>query len=154
MRLPCFRHLSWRDEEGFSSCSICPYYRAVPTTPPKWHIASVNPRHVMLPSPRSRGLGLRIFVFSRGHLWVYFRYGPVARSPSLRWLCRSASSALLSSTDATPAKGLLTFIPVGLPPTEHLCFSWTHCLAKTSYTCILNDLAKSSIRTFPICFRL
>src|SRR5580704_8503416 len=29
----------------------------------------------------------------RGHLWVYFRYGPVTRSPSLRWLCRSASSA-------------------------------------------------------------
>jgi hypothetical protein len=28
------------------------------------------------------------------------------------------------------------------------------CLAKTSYTCKMNDLAQSSIRTFPISFRL
>ena len=85
----------------------------------------------MLPSPRKRWLGLRILVLFRGHLWVYFRYGPVTCSPSLRWLCRSASSALLSSADATQAKGLLAFAPVGLPPTEHVCLSWTHSLAKT-----------------------
>ncbi len=103
MRLPCFRHLSWRDEEGFSSCSICPCHRTVPTTPPECHVASVSPRHAMLPSPRSRGLGLRIFILFRGHLWVYFRYGPVTRSPSLRWLCRSASSASLSFADTTQA---------------------------------------------------
>jgi hypothetical protein len=130
MRFPCFRHLSWRDEEGFSSCSICPCHRAVPTTPPECHVASVSPRHAMLPSPRSRGLGLRIFILFRGHLWVYFRYGPVTRSPSLRWLCRSASSASLFSADTTQAKGRLTFAPVGLPPTEHVCFFWTHCFAK------------------------
>ena len=34
------------------------------------------------------------------------------------------------STDTTQAKGLLTFAPVGLPPTEHVCLSWTHSLAK------------------------
>jgi hypothetical protein len=46
---------------------------------------------------------------------------------------RSASSALLSSADATQAKGLLAFFtPVGLPPTEHVYLSWTHCLAKTT----------------------
>ncbi len=38
--------------------------------------------------------------------------------------------ALLSSADATQAKGLLAFTPVGLPPTEHVCFFWTHSLAK------------------------
>jgi hypothetical protein len=38
------------------------------------------------------------------------------RSPSPRWLCQSASSALLSSANAAQAKGLLTFAPVGLPP--------------------------------------
>ncbi len=32
------------------------------------------------------------FIFCRGHLWVHFRYGPVTRSPSHGWLCRSASS--------------------------------------------------------------
>src|SRR6516225_9986761 len=50
----CSAIFLWRDEEGFSSCSLCPCYRAVPTTPPKWHAASVSPRHVMLPSPRDR----------------------------------------------------------------------------------------------------
>src|ERR1039458_1021382 len=35
------------------------------------------------------------------------------------------------STDATQAKGLLAFAPVGLPPTEHVCLFWTHSLAKT-----------------------
>src|SRR5258707_5365797 len=34
------------------------------------------------------------------------------------------------STDTTQAKGLLTFTPVGLPPTEHVCLSWTHSFAK------------------------
>jgi hypothetical protein len=66
---------------------------------------------------------------------------------------RSASSALLSSADATQAKGLLAFFtPVGLPPTEHVYLSWTHCLAKRSYTCEMNDLAKSWIRSFPLRF--
>src|SRR6516162_11848220 len=81
-------------------------------------------------APR-QGARLPDLCLFRGHLWVYFRYGPATCSPSLQWLCRSASSASLSSADATQAKGLLTFAPVGLPPTEHICFSWTHCLAKT-----------------------
>ena len=56
--------LSLWDEEGFSSCLInmslspcCPYH------PPECHVASVSPRHAMLPSPRSRELGLRIYFF-------------------------------------------------------------------------------------------
>src|SRR6516225_6622493 len=73
-------------EEGFSSCSTCPCHRAVPTTPPECHVVSVSPRRAMLPSPRDRGLGFRILVLFRGHLWVHFRYGPVTCSPSLRWL--------------------------------------------------------------------
>jgi hypothetical protein len=50
-------------EEGFSSCLTCPCHRAVPTTPPECHVASVSPRHAMLPSLRSRELGLQIFIF-------------------------------------------------------------------------------------------
>ena len=115
-RSDLLQSISLWGEEGFSSCLTCPCRRAVPTTPPECHVASVSPRHAMLPSPRTRELGLRISVFFRGHLWVYFRYGPVTRSPSLRWLCQSASSTLLSSADAAQAKGLLTFAPVGLPP--------------------------------------
>src|SRR5580700_2156169 len=50
-------------EDGFSSCSTCPCHRAAPTTPPECHNVSVSPRHAMLPSPDSRGLGLRGLYF-------------------------------------------------------------------------------------------
>src|SRR6266513_3485162 len=89
----------------------CPYHPAGVSC----RLGQPAPCHAA-PSPRSRELGLRIYFFFRGHLWVYFRYGPVTRSPSLKWLCQPASSALLSSANAAQAKGLLTFAPVGLPP--------------------------------------
>ena len=102
------------------------------TTPPEWHAASVSLRRVMLPSPHKRGLGLRMSVFCRGHHWVHSRCGPVTRSPSRGWLCRSASSVSFPhSTDATHATGFLTLAPVGLTPTEHACLLWTHSCAKT-----------------------
>src|ERR1019366_3614641 len=44
----------------------------------------------------------------------------------------------VSSTDATQAKGLLTFTPVGLPPTEHVCLSWTHSPPKMKTTLMSN----------------
>jgi hypothetical protein len=53
---------------------------------------------------------------------------------------RSASSALLSSADATQAKGLLTFTPVGLLPTEDVYLSWTHSLAKIQNVFEMNSL--------------
>jgi len=59
-RSDLLQSISLWDEEGFSSCVTCPYHRAAPTTPPECHVASVSPRHAMLPSPRRRGLGLRI----------------------------------------------------------------------------------------------
>src|SRR6516165_8937760 len=62
----------------------------------------------------------------RGHLRVHLRYGPVTRSPSLRWLCQLASSASFPPRNATQATRSLTFIPVGLPPTEHASLRWTH----------------------------
>ena len=60
-------------------------------TPPKWQAASVSPRPVMLPSPRTRGLGLRNHIFSRPSL------GSLTLRPGdsltiLKWLRRSASS--------------------------------------------------------------
>jgi hypothetical protein len=53
---------------------------------------------------------------------------------------RSASSALFSSADATQAKGLLAFTPVGLPPTEHVYLSWTHSFAKILSGCDFNRI--------------
>src|SRR5258708_30538638 len=77
MRFPCFRHLSWRDEEGFSSCSIFSFHPAVPTTPPECHVASGRPRPSMLPSPPNRGLRLPIFFFFFGPLLVFFFFVPL-----------------------------------------------------------------------------
>jgi len=72
-RSDLFQSISLWDEEGFSSCLTCPCYRAAPTTPPECHVASVSPRHAMLPSSVGRRLGFRILFFFRGHFWVHFR---------------------------------------------------------------------------------
>src|SRR5712691_4239681 len=85
--------LSPWDEEGFSSCSTRPCHRAVATTPPECPAASVRLRPSMLPSalrPRARHSRVPHF---RGHLCIHFRYGPVTRSPSRRWLCQWASDS-------------------------------------------------------------
>ncbi len=109
--------ISRRDEDGFSSCTAHPCHRATPTTPPERIDASVRIRRPILPSSRTRRLGLRIFS-CRGHLWVHLHCGPVTRSPSRGWLCQSASEHLVSLLSATQATGLLTPALVGLTPTE------------------------------------
>ena len=75
--------------------------------------------------PNLEGSASGVHLF-RGHLWVHSRYGPVTCSPSQGWLCRSASSGFVSSTDAIQATGLLTVALVGLTPTEHASLCWTH----------------------------
>jgi hypothetical protein len=49
------------------------------------------------------------------------------------------------STDTTQAKGLLTFTPVGLLPTEHVCLSWTHSFAKITTDFEINSLRKRPV---------
>src|SRR5262245_59260243 len=70
--------------------------------------------------------------FFRGHHWVHLRCGPVTRSPSRRWLGRSASSASFPPRMRPKLRRFLTFPPVGLSPTEHVCLFWTHSCAKNS----------------------
>ncbi|MGB5613743.1 MAG: hypothetical protein WBM67_13930, partial [Sedimenticolaceae bacterium] len=41
--------LSDRDEDGFSSCSVCPCHRAAPTTPPERDTSTVSLRYHVLP---------------------------------------------------------------------------------------------------------
>ena len=50
-RSDLLQSISLWGEEAFSSYLTCPCHRAVPTTPPECHVASVSPRHAMLPSP-------------------------------------------------------------------------------------------------------
>src|SRR5262249_11800919 len=79
--------ISQRGEEGFSSCSMrCVTVLSLPA-PPERVAASARLRRPVLPSRGNRPLGLRALDVS-GPTHVHLRYGPVTRSPSLRWLCR------------------------------------------------------------------
>jgi len=119
------RKISFRDEEGFSSCSACPCHRAVATTPPEWMTVSISFRSPMLPSPYGCGLGLRGFHF-RGHPCVHFRYGPVTRSHP-QWNALSMGfRQSVSLIPAIQATGLLIVTLAGLSPAEHASLSWTH----------------------------
>jgi hypothetical protein len=94
--------ISRRDEDGFSSCSACPCHRAAPNHPAGVARRLVSSRHVMLPSPRSSGLGLRNHILSRPPL------GSRALRPgdSLAILTMASSVGFIrfvSSTDATQA---------------------------------------------------
>jgi len=102
-----------------------------PTTPPECHVASVSPapRHVAFIRRKDSASGSKFFFEATSGFT--FRCGPVTRSPSLTMALSVGFTSFVSSTGATQAKGLLTFTPVGLPPTEHVCPSWTHSLPKT-----------------------
>ena len=82
--------ISDRDEEGFSSCLVCPCQRAVATTPPEGSIRRPvrDQSYCLHPTAAGSTSGATHF---RGHLCIHFRYGPLTRSPPLRWLCRWAS---------------------------------------------------------------
>lgn len=92
--------ISPRDEEGFSSCSVCPCHRAVAPTPPKWTAVPISFRISMLPSPYGCRLGL----------WGFSLSGPPLRSLSLR-----PGDSLASLADCF-VNGLQV---VGLPCTCH-----------------------------------
>ena len=78
----------------------------------------------MLPSPDTRGLGLRSLILSRP-LWVHLHCGPVTRSPSRGWLCRSASTDSFPPLLRPKLRGSDSY-PGGLYPTEHASLCWTH----------------------------
>ena len=121
--------LSRRDEDGFSSCSTCPHPRAVPPTPPKCPAASVRLPPVLLPSPRTKGLGLRDSFFSRPLVGsLALRPGDSLTIPGMAWSV--GFLRFVSSAEATQATGVLTIPPVGLTPTEHASLRWTRWSAK------------------------
>src|SRR5262249_3441762 len=97
---------------------------------PEWQTASSarGPSCCLHPEPEGSASGI---FFCRGHHWVHLRCGPVTRSPSRRWLRRSASSVSFPPRMRPKLRRFLTFPPVGLSPTEHASLSWTHWFAKT-----------------------
>ena len=86
----------------------------------------------MLPSPRTKGLGLRRAFFSRPLVGsLALRPGDSLTIPEMAWSVGFVR--FVSSTDATRATGVLPIPPVGLPPTEHASLSWTHYSANTLF---------------------
>jgi hypothetical protein len=87
------RRFLGRDEDGFSSCSTCPCHRAAPDHPAGVtdHFGQPVVCHAAF-ARRERARPPEL-ISCRGHHWVHLRCGPVTRSPSRRWLGRSASSA-------------------------------------------------------------
>src|SRR5208283_679777 len=63
----------------------------------------------------------------RGHIRVYFHYGPAARRlvVSPRETLSIGFTVLVSRHPAIQTTGLLTFAPAGLSPAEHASLHWT-----------------------------
>ncbi len=84
----------------------------------------------MLPSPGTKGLGLRSQFLTRPLLGsLALRPGDSLTIPRMAWSV--GFLRFVSSAEATQATGVLTVPPVGLAPTEHVSLSWTHSFPKT-----------------------
>jgi hypothetical protein len=62
----------------------------------------------------------------RGYLCVHSRYGPVARSPSQRWLCQWASGHRFPSSLPFKLRGLWLLPRRDSSPSERVSLRWTH----------------------------
>src|ERR1039458_3776115 len=78
-------------------------------------------RQAMLPSPYNRGLGHWSSTF-RGHLCLYFRYGPTTRSHPYDGFVDGLPEFGFPSP-GHPSYGAADFCPGGLDPTEYTCLS-------------------------------
>ena len=150
--------LSRWGEDGFSRCSTCPHHRAVPPTPPKGSEASVRLPPAMLPSSRTKGLGLRIVFFSRPLVGsLALRPGDSLTIPKMA--LSGGFLRFVSSPEAPQATGVLTGPPVGLSPTEQASLTWTHWCARTpcvfSLGCqsfLFESESKGRIRDPELCY--
>jgi hypothetical protein len=115
------RPLPRRDEEGFSSCSVHPYHRAVATTPPECRAASVSCVASCCLRPTSGGSASGVRRFE-----ATLRSLSLRPDDSLTILTMALSidfQSLVSLPLAIQATGLLTVALVGLSPTENTCLS-------------------------------
>jgi len=115
--------ISLRDEEGLSSGLACPCHRAVADTRQNEirRISQIAPFHAAFSLwERARLLGLG---FSRPRR-IYFCYGPMTRSPSLRWLCQWHQS-FGSPALCYPSYKASDCYLGGPFPTEHTNLNWT-----------------------------
>jgi hypothetical protein len=116
--------ISHRDEEGFASYSVCPCYRAVAFTPPRWRcrIGQISAPHAAFAlRKQARPSDLRL---SRPHTFTVVTARQLVVSP--RETLSIGFRILISLHPAIQTTGRLTFAPAGLPPAEHTSLNWTH----------------------------
>ena len=117
--------LSGRDEEGFSSCSMCPGPRAVANHPAgaTHRINRVAVSHAAF-ALAVAGSASGAIPF-RSHLtFTFVTARELALIPGMRM--SRGFRPLVSLRPALPATGLPILTPAGLPPAEHISLSWTH----------------------------
>ena len=113
--------ISRRDEEGFSSCSVHPCHRAVATAPPECPAASVSLRRSMQPSPYQRGSASGVRVSGSPVRSLSLRPNDSLTIPTMALSIDFRSS--VSFPPGYPSYRTLTFVLVGLTPTEYTCLS-------------------------------
>jgi hypothetical protein len=113
------------DEEGFSSCVVCPCSRAVALTPPEWPGVSALVRLSMPSSSYGQGLDLRGFILSR----LPLRSLALRPGNSLTILYDGFVDGLQRlgfSPRCHPSYRAQALTLVGLLPTEQSRLTWTH----------------------------
>ena len=117
--------VSGRDEEGFSSCSMCPCHHAVAN-----HPAGATRRVIRFATGRAAfaltvaGSASGTSPFRGHHTFTFitaWRLAPVPGTGSSRGF-RSFGFP----PACPPATGLPTLTPAGLTPAEHISLTWTH----------------------------
>ena len=104
--------------------AVASVFMTQPTTPPKCPPASVRLPSNMLPSPGTKGLGLRSYFLTRPLVGsLALRPGDSLTIQRMAWSV--GFLRFVSSAEATHATGVLTVPPVGLTPTEQVSLRWT-----------------------------
>jgi hypothetical protein len=111
--------VSGRDEEGFSSCLMCPWHHAIANHPAgatrRFNRSATN-RAAFAIRLQARPPGFLTFGATSRSLTLW----PGVSHPSRRWVCRWASGQLVSRLPAIPATGLPIVTLAGLTPAEHI----------------------------------
>src|SRR5262249_38280783 len=124
LSVPATRPRRWRLTASPLTGSLLPLSSS--PVPPQSHPASATDTPAPRPEVSARGS----WTVQRSppvcHLCVHFRYGPMTRSPSPRMALSTDFQGSVSFPPGYPSYRTLTFVLVGLTPTEYTSLRWTY----------------------------